>query len=95
MYENKNKIILVKSVDKYWVLWYSIDKIIDVHYGRYKMKKDDVTLNDVRRYGDLLNRTDWIYGRQNHSIQDWYYQGEELRIKMVDGECIYIRILDE
>ena len=57
--------------------------------------KDDVTLNDVRRYGDLLNRTDWIYGRQNHSIQDWYYQGEELRIKMVDGECIYIGILDE
>ena len=57
--------------------------------------KDDVTLNDVRRYGDLLNRTDWTYGRQNHSIQDWCYQGENLRIKMVDGECIYIRILDE
>ena len=57
--------------------------------------KDDITLNDVRRYGDLLNRTDWTCGRQNHSIQDWYYQGEELRIKMVDGECIYIRILDE
>lgn len=57
--------------------------------------KDDVTLNDVRRYGDLLNRTDWIHGRQNHSIQDWYYQSENLRIKMVDGECIYIRILDE
>ena len=57
--------------------------------------KDDVTLNDVRRYGDLLNRTDWTHGRQNHSIQDWYYQGEELRIKMVDGECIYIRILYE
>ena len=57
--------------------------------------KDDVTLNDVRRYGDLLNRTDWTHGRQNHSIQDWYYQGEKLRIKMVDGECIYIRILDE
>ena len=57
--------------------------------------KDDVTLYDVRRYGDLLNRTDWMHGRQNHSIQDWYYQGEELRIKMVDGECIYIRILGE
>ena len=57
--------------------------------------KDDVTLNDVRRYGDLLNRTDWTHGRQNHSIQDWYYQGEELRIKMVNGECIYIRILGE
>lgn len=57
--------------------------------------KDDVTLNDVRRYGDLLNRTDWVYNKQNHSIQDWYYQGEKLRIKMVDGECIYIRILDE
>lgn len=57
--------------------------------------KDDVTLNDVRRYGDLLNRTDWTHGRQNHSIQDWCYQGEELRIKMVDGECIYIRILGE
>ena len=53
------------------------------------------TKDDVRRYGDLLNRTDWIYDRQNHSIQDWYYQGEELRIKMVDGECIYIRILDK
>lgn len=57
--------------------------------------KDDVTLNDVRRYGDLLNRKDWVYGKQNHSIQDWCYQDEELRIKMVDGECIYIRILDE
>ena len=57
--------------------------------------KDDVTLNDVRRYGDLLIRTDWMHGRQNHSIQDWYYQGKELRIKMVDGECIYIGILDE
>lgn len=64
--------------------------------GGTKMKeKEDVTLNDVRRYGDLLNRTDWVYDKQNHSIQDWYYQGENLRIKMVDGECIYIRILDE
>ena len=35
--------------------------------------KDDVTLQDVRRYGDLLNRRDWIYNRQNHSIQDWKY----------------------
>ena len=57
--------------------------------------KDDVTLNDVRRYGDLLNRKDWVYDKQNHSIQDWYYQGKELRIKMIDGECIYIRILSE
>ena len=58
-------------------------------------EKEDVTLNDVRRYGDLINRTDWVYGRQNHSIQDWNYQGKELRIKMVDGKCIYIRILNE
>lgn len=58
-------------------------------------EKDDVTLNDVRRYGDLLNRTDWIYNKQNHSIQDWKYGNETLRIKMVDGEYIYIRILDE
>ena len=57
--------------------------------------KDDVTLQDVRRYGDLLDRKDWIYDSQNHSIQDWYYQGEKLRIKMVDGECIYIEKLDE
>ena len=63
---------------------------------RYIMKiKDDVTLQDVRRYGDLLDRKDWIYDRQNHSIQDWYYQGEKLRIKMVSGECIYIEKLDE
>lgn len=58
-------------------------------------EKEDATLNDVRRYGDLLNRKDWIYGKQNHSIQDWKYGNETLRIKMVDGECIYIRILDE
>ena len=57
--------------------------------------KDDVTLQDVRRYGDLLDRKDWIYNRQNHSIQDWHYQGEKLRIKMVDGECIYIEKLDK
>ena len=57
--------------------------------------KDDVTLQDVRRYGDLLVRKDWIYGRQNHSIQDWKYGDEHLRIKMVDGECIYIGMLDE
>ena len=57
--------------------------------------KDDVTLQDVRRYGDLLDRKDWIYDRQNHSIQDWYYQGEKLRIKMVSGECVYIEKLDE
>ena len=81
MYENKNKIILVKSIDKWLMFWYSIDKIIDVHYRRYIMRtKDDVTLNDVRRYGDLLNRTDWVYDRQNHSIQVWYYQGENLSI---------------
>ena len=57
--------------------------------------KDDITLQDVRRYGDLLNRKDWIYYRQNHSIQDWKYGYENLRIKMVDGECIYIEKLDE
>ena len=57
--------------------------------------KDDVTLQDVRRYGDLLNRRDWIYNRQNHSIQDWKYEGEYLRIKMVSGECIYIEKLDK
>ena len=58
-------------------------------------EKEDATLNDVRRYGDLLNRKDWVYGKQNHSIQDWKYGNETLRIRMVDGECIYIRILDE
>ena len=57
--------------------------------------KDDVTLQDVRRYGDLLDRKDWIYNRQNHSIQDWKYGDENLRIKMVDGECIYIEKLDK
>ena len=57
--------------------------------------KDDVTLQDVRRYGDLLDRKDWIYDGQNHSIQDWYYPGEKLRIKMVSGDCIYIVKLDE
>ena len=57
--------------------------------------KDDVTLQDVRRYGDLLDRKDWIYDGQNYSIQDWKYGGENLRIKMVDGECIYIEKLDE
>lgn len=59
------------------------------------IEKGDATLKDVRRYGDLIDRHDWIYDKHNHSIQDWYYQGENLRIKMVDGECIYIRILDE
>lgn len=58
-------------------------------------EKEDATLNDVRRYGDLINRKDWVYDRQNHSIQDWKYGNETLRIKMVNGECIYIRILDE
>lgn len=57
--------------------------------------KDDITLQDVRRYGDFINRVDWVYDRQNHSLQDWYYQGEHLRIKMVAGECIYIGMLDE
>ena len=57
--------------------------------------KDDITLWNVRHYGDLLNRVDWVYDRQNHSLQDWYYQGEYLKIKMVDGECIYIEKLDE
>ena len=57
--------------------------------------KDDVTLQDVRNYGDFINRIDWVYDRQNHSIQDWYYQGEKLRIKIVSGECIYIEKLDE
>lgn len=57
--------------------------------------KDDVTLQDVRRYGDLLNRVDWVYDRQNHSLQDWIYQGEHFKIKMVDGECIYIEKLDK
>ena len=50
------------------------------------IEKSDITLNDVRRYGDLINRKDWCYDGHNHSIQDWYYQGENLRIKMVDGE---------
>ena len=69
---------------------------IKEHYRRYNMKiKDDVTLRDVRRYGDLLNRVDWVYDRQNHSLQDWYYQGEYLKIKMVDGEFIYIEKLDK
>lgn len=78
------------------MFWYSIDKMIDVHYRRYIMKiKDDVTLQDVRRYGDLLNRVDWVYDRQNHSLQDWYYQSEHLKIKMVDGQCIYIEKLDK
>ena len=78
------------------MFWYSIDKIIDVHYRRYNMKiKEDVTLQDVRRYGDLLNRIDCVYDRQNHSIQDWKYGDEHLRIKMVSGECIYIEKLDE
>ena len=57
--------------------------------------KDDVTLQDVRRYGDLLDREDWIYDMQNQSIQDWKYGDENLRIKMADGECIYIEKLDE
>ena len=66
------------------------------YYRRCNMKiKEDVTLQDVRRYGDLLDREDWIYDRQNHSIQDWKYGDENLRIKMVDGECIYIEKLDE
>ena len=30
-------------------------------------EKEDATLNDVRRYGDLVNRKDWVYDRQNHS----------------------------
>ena len=69
---------------------------IKEHYRKCNMKiKDDVTLQDVRRYGDLLNRVDWVYDRQNHSLQDWYYQGEYLKIKMVSGECIYIEKLDE
>ena len=57
--------------------------------------KDDVTLQDVRNYGDFINRIDWVYDRQNYSLQDWYYQGEKLRIKMVSGECIYIEKLDK
>ena len=57
--------------------------------------KEDVTLQDVRRYGDLLNRIDCVYNEQNHSIQDWKYGDENLRITMVDGECIYIEKLDE
>lgn len=57
--------------------------------------KEDVTLQDVRHYGDLLNRIDCVYDRQNHSIQDWKYGDENLRITMVDGECIYIEKLDE
>ena len=69
---------------------------IEEHYRGYNMKiKDDVTLQDVRRYGDLLNRVDWVYDKQNHSLQDWYYQGEYLKIKMVDGQCIYIEKLDK
>ena len=57
--------------------------------------KEDVTLQDVRRYGDLSNRIDCVYNKQNHSIQDWKYGDENLRITMVDGECIYIEKLDE
>ena len=57
--------------------------------------KDDATLQDVRRYGFLSNRIDWIHDKQNHSIQDWKYGDENLRIKMVDGECIYIEKLDK
>ena len=57
--------------------------------------KEDVTLQDVRNYGDFINRIDWVYDRQNHSLQDWYYQGEYLKIKMVDGQCIYIEKLDK
>ena len=57
--------------------------------------KKDAMLQDVRRYGDLLNRVDWVYDRQNHSIQDWKYGDEHLKIKMVDGECIYIEKLDK
>ena len=64
-------------------------------YNEWDLIKDDVTLQDGRRYGDLLDRKDWIYDRQNHSIQDWKYGDENLRIKMVDGECIYIEKLDE
>ena len=69
---------------------------IKEHYRGDNIKiKDDVTLQDVRHYGDLLNRVDWVYDRQNHSLQDWYYQGEYLKIKMVDGQCIYIEKLDK
>ena len=57
--------------------------------------KKDAMLWDVRHYGDLLNRVDWVYDRQNHSIQDWKYGDENLRIKMVDGECVYIEKLDK
>ena len=55
----------------------------------------DAILWDVRHYGDLLNRVDWVYDRQNHSLQDWRYGDENLRITMVDGECIYIEKLDK
>ena len=57
--------------------------------------KDNLTSWNVRHYGDLLNRVDWVYDKQNHSLQDWIYQGEHFKIKMVDGELIYIEKLDK
>ena len=67
-----------------------------VHYRRYNMRiKDNLTSWNVRHYGDLLNRVDWVYDKQNHSLQDWMYQGEHFKIKMVDGELIYIEKLDK
>lgn len=55
-------------------------------------EKEDVNANDVRRYGDLLDRKDWVYDKHNHSFQKWKYGDEILHIKMVDGEVIYILV---
>lgn len=77
-------------LDNINTLWYNIHIQNKKGYN-YMNIRDDVSLKDIRRYGDLLDRKDWIYNNQNHSIQVWQYGGDVLQVKMVEGQVIYIK----
>ena len=52
---------------------------------------DNKMFIEIRRYGTLNRRTDFVRDiTDNHSIQIWLYDGGRYFVKMVNGEVKYI-----
>lgn len=52
---------------------------------------DTNMFTEIRRYGELKRRTDFIKDEvDNHSIQIWSYNGGTYYVKMVNGDVKYI-----
>lgn len=78
------------------------DCLIDVGGSRefvekkYRQRLKDERLSDgdlyrrIRRYGTLIDRTDWPDSGTNYSLQKWSYDGETYKVTMANGFVVDI-----